>query len=227
MIKRVLGWLKRQQVFLRLGAVLLMLGAVGAFIQVFGGLRPQRYDLCVPLEELLPKPFDPWTSRVSVDGSRVWIIYQTRNQETRILRCDRKTRTVVRDERPLAAIEAEAGRGGCLDYSNLLPLGEPRLLASISGLPYFRVVILPNYFTPDPVSVFLLRTVNGRIRWNLALKGGDVTVATQFAWGVPVALDRPLRTYDIASNADGSVVSVWDAKAGRVYLLFNDQDYRK
>ncbi len=227
MIKRVLGWLKRQQVFLRLGAVLLMLGTIGAFIQVFGGLRPQRYDLCVPLEELLPKPFDPWTSRVSVDGSRVWIIYQTRNQETRILRCDRKTRTVVRDERPLAAIEAEAGRGGCLDYSNLLPLGEPRLLASISGLPYFRVVILPNYFTPDPVSVFLLRTVNGRIRWNLALKGGDVTVATQFAWGVPVALDRPLRTYDIASNADGSVVSVWDAKAGRVYLLFNDQDYRK
>jgi hypothetical protein len=227
MIKRVLGWLKRQQVFLRLGAVLLMLGTIGAFIQVFGGLRPQRYDLCVPLEELLPKPFDPWTSRVSVDGSRVWIIYQTRNQETRILRCDRKTRTVVRDERPLAAIEAEAGRGGCLDYSNLLPLGEPRLLASISGLPYFRVVILPNYFTPDPVSVFLLRTVNGRIRWNLALKGGDVTVATQFAWGVPVALDRPLRTYDIASNADGSVVSVWDAKAGRIYLLFNDQDYRK
>ena len=198
-----------------------MLGTVGAFIQVFGGLRPQRYDLCVPLEELLPKPFDPWTSRVSVDGSRVWIIYQTRNQETRILRCDRKTRTVVREERPLAVIKAETGGGG------MMHMGEPRLLASISGLPYFRVVILPNYFTPDPVSVFLLRTVNGRIRWNLALKGGDVTVATQFAWGVPVALDRPLRTYDIASNADGSVVSVWDAKAGRVYLLFNDQDYRK
>ena len=160
-------------------------------------------------------------------GSPVRDHYQTRNQETRILRCDRKTRTVVREERPLAAIEAEAGRGGCLGYANLLPLGEHRLLSSVSGLPYFRVVVLPNYFTPDPVSVFLLRTVNGRIRWNLALKDGDVTVATQFAWGVPVASDRPLRTHDIASNHGGSVVSVWDAKAGRVYLLFNDQDYRK
>ena len=226
MIKRVLGWLKRPQGFLRLGAVLLMLGAVGAFIQVFGRLRPQRYDLCVPLDDWLPKPLESWTSCVSEDGSRVWIIYQTRNQETRILRCDRKTRTVVRDERPLAVIEAEAGTD-YLDYVHLVRLGKPWLSASVSGLPYFRVVILPNYFTPDPVSVFLLRTVNGRIRWNLALKGGDVTVATQFAWGVPVALDRPLRTYDIASNADGSVVSVWDAKAGRVYLLFNDQDYRK
>ena len=82
MIKRVLGWLKRPQGFLRLGAVLLMLGAVGAFIQVFGRLRPQRYDLCVPLDDWLPKQFEPWTSYVSEDGSQVWIIYQTRNQET-------------------------------------------------------------------------------------------------------------------------------------------------
>ena len=115
-----------------------------------GGLRPQRYDLCVPLEALLPRPFEPWISRVSEDGSLVWIIYQTRNQETRILRCDRKTRTVVRDERPLAVIKAEAGTD-FLGSSRFVGSGPARLSASVSGLPYFTVVIEPNYLSPDPV----------------------------------------------------------------------------
>ena len=225
MIKRVLGWLKRRRGYLFLGVVLLALGTAGAFMHFVGGLRPQRYDLCVPLEALLPRPFEPWISRVSEDGSLVWIIYQTRNQETRILRCDRKTRTVVRDERPLAVIEAEARED--LTYVNLVRLGEPRLLASMSGLPYFTVLIVPHYLTPDPVSVSLIRTIIGRIRWNLALKNGDLTVATQFAWGVPVGSEQTLRNPDIAANTDGSVVSIWDAKSGRIYLLFNDQDYRK
>ena len=73
-----------------------------------------------------------------------------------------------------------------LGSSHFVGSGPARPSASVSGLPYFTVVIEPNYLSSDPVGVSLMRTINGRIRWNLALTGGDVTLATQFAWGVPV-----------------------------------------
>lgn len=227
MIKRLLGFLKRRWGRLLLGSFLLMvLGLTGSLVHFMGWLRPLRYDLCVPLVDLAPGQYGPSETYLSEDGNLLWVVYVTRNQETRILRCDRRTRSVVRDDRALAAIKAEAGLD-FLDPAHLLAYPSNRVVASVTGLPFFTLVYTPNYLSPDPATISLFRTINGRIRWNLALKGGDVPIATQFVWGMSPEAERNLTSPAIAANDDGSVISMWDARSGKLFLIFNEKDYRE
>lgn len=225
MIQPIWGWLKRHRGRLLLGALLLLLALIGTMVHVLGPLRPLRYDMGVNLEDLAPGEYGPRKTCLSKDGSLLWLIYMARNQETRMLRCDLRTRQVVREERSLAAIEPEVGD----DFLDAYGAGMRRgmVVATVSGLPYACLEISPNYFSPDPVNLALERTLNGRIRWNLALKGGDVPIAAQFAWGVAAGSVKQLMSPAIAVNGDGSLISIWDSRSGRLFLVFNDQDYRK